>query len=282
MKKIVLLIAACTAGLIAFTSEKMSDNGKAGYTGSPGELYCTDCHSTYALNSGGGSVVLTSTNMTNWLYDSGVTYHMVATVSRTGNLLFGTCVEALTTANANAGTLVITNTAKTAIKTKTVSGVSRRSVVHNLNAGQGTNTYSFTFDWTAPSSNIGDVKFYFTGVAANSNGNENGDYVYSGNQIVTYNLNNGIVELAGGKEISVYPMPVQDHFTLNYELKSTGTVNINLYNSTGALVANLAKKVLNSGDYPDNFYLPQQLSSGTYILSVETDSGIRTRKILIN
>ena len=282
MKKLVLLMAVCVISLVAFTSEKMSDNGKAGYTGSYGELYCTDCHSTYALGAGGGSVALTSTNMSAWTYDPGVTYHMVATVSRTGNSLFGICVEALTTANVNAGTLVITNTAKTSIKTKTVSGVSRRSVVHTLNAGQGTNSYAFTFDWTAPASNIGDVSFFFTGVAANSNGNENGDYVYYGSQVVGYNVNNSISELTSVKEISVYPMPVQDHFTMNYELKNTGSVSINLYNIQGAIVSNLSHKVMSPGNYSDNFYLPEQLSAGTYILSVESESGITSKRILIN
>lgn len=48
-----LLLGILPIAMIAlFTSEKMSDNGKAGYTGSPGEQTCTNCHSDFALNSG--------------------------------------------------------------------------------------------------------------------------------------------------------------------------------------------------------------------------------------
>ncbi|MBK7430999.1 MAG: T9SS type A sorting domain-containing protein [Bacteroidetes bacterium] len=282
MKKLVLIIVACSAIFLSLTAENMDDNGKAGFTGAPGELDCTDCHDTYALNSGGGSVTLTSTNMTGWMYDPGVTYHMIATVSRSQNSLFGICVEALLPTNANAGTLVITNSTLTQIKTKTVTGVSRRSVVHKLDAGQGTGSFSFEFDWTAPATNAGDVTFYFAGNATDANGDEFGDYVYNSSQVVSYNLNNSISELKNNGDISIYPMPIQDQFTVNYDLNSTGAVNINLYTMQGALVSNLTSKVMTSGKHSDKFYLPTQLSAGNYILSIESKSGISSRKILIN
>lgn len=64
-----LLLGILPIAMIAlFTSEKMSDNGKAGYTGSPGEQTCTNCHSDFALNSGGGSIAIGSPTMTNWEY----------------------------------------------------------------------------------------------------------------------------------------------------------------------------------------------------------------------
>lgn len=207
---------------------------------------------------------------------------MTATVSRSQDLLFGVAVEALLPSNDNAGTLVITNTTTTQIKTKTVSGVSRRNVVHKLDAGQGTGSFSFDFDWTAPSTNAGDVTFYFAGNATNANGDEFGDYVYTSSQIVSYNINNSVSEFKNNIDISVYPMPVQDQFTVNYDLQSTGAVKINLYNMQGALVSNLSSQVLNSGKHSDNFYLPTQLSAGNYILSIESESGISSRKILIN
>lgn len=282
MKKIILSIAICGAMIIGLSAEKMSDNGKAGYTGSPGELVCTDCHNTYTLNTGGGSITLTSSNMTNWVYDPGVTYHMTATVSRSANSLFGVCVEALLSSNANAGTLVITNAAKTQIKTKTVSGVSRRSVVHTLDAGQGSGSYSFTFDWTAPTSNVGDVTFYFAGAATNANGDEFGDYIYNGSQVVSYNVSSGISDATKNSSLSVFPMPVVDQFNVNYELKSTGIVNVNLYNLQGALVSKLSSKIMSSGNHTDNYFLPAQLSKGSYILSIETESDVITKKILID
>ncbi len=220
--------------------------------------------------------------MPNWVYDPGVTYHMEATVSRASNSLFGVCVEALLANNTNAGTLVLTNNNTTQIKTKTVSGVSRRSVVHKLDAGQGTGSFTFTFDWTAPATNEGDVTFYFAGNATDADGSEDGDYVYVSSKVCQYNLSNDINSLGDKKEIAVFPMPIQDLFTMNFDLNSTGTVHIKLYSITGELVSILTSKVMSAGTHSEKFYLPTVLSPGNYILSVESDSGVNSRKILVN
>jgi len=177
---------------------------------------------------------------------------------------------------------VITSSTLTQIKTKTVNGVSRRSVVHKLDAGQGSGSFSFTFDWTAPSSNVGDVTFYFAGNASNFNGDEFGDYIYTGSQLVPYNVSSGISDATKNSSLSVYPMPVVDQFSVNYELKSTGVVNVNLYNLQGALVSKLSSKIMSSGNHTDNYFLPEQLSKGSYILSIETESKVITKKILID
>lgn len=170
---------------IIMTSSILSDNGKAGKTGSPGELTCRDCHSDFAANSGGGSITITNTGMTNWQYVPGQTYPITVTVARTGSTVFGLGVECLTAANANAGTFIMTSPAQTQIKTVTVSGVVRNNVVHQLNAGHTNNTKSFTFNWTAPAAGTGTVKFYFAGIAGDFSGDEAGDYVYNGLQTVT-------------------------------------------------------------------------------------------------
>lgn len=281
MKKVILFSALVAGVFIALTAGTMSDNGKAGVTGSPGELDCTDCHSSYALNAGGGSVTAGSTNMTGWMYDPGVTYHMTLTVARSANSLFGIGAEILTASNQNAGTIVITDATHTVIKTKTVSGVSRRNLVHTLNGGAATGSKVFTFDWTAPAAGTGDATMYFCGVAANGNGNENSDYVYLGSQVIAENINNGVSSIEKSSNVSVYPNPIADHFAVDYTVSTTGPVQINMYNMNGALVAKLASKMLSAGTYNDNFYLPSELSAGTYLLSIESASGVTSKKLMV-
>lgn len=287
MKKVLLLLTAIAGTFIILTAGTNSNNGKAGYTNSPGEGNCTTsgCHTSYAVNTGGGSIAISSTNMPmmpSMMYDSGVTYHLTITVARSGNSLFGVCVEALDSTGNNAGTLIINNSAKTQIKTRTISGVVRRSVVHQLNGGASTGNMAFTFDWTSPATNIGNVTFYFAGVAANGGGTPLGDYVYYSNQVVTFNTLSGIANLNSANKISVYPMPVQNYFTVNYQTKSTGTVKMKLYTMQGSLAAELFNKIEVSGEHTENFYLPENLSSGNYILNIESPEGISSQKILIN
>lgn len=185
MIKKLLFAALPIIAFAIFTGEQMSDNGKAARTGSPGEVYCTDCHSDYTRNSGGGSIAIAAPTMTGFQYTPGQTYNMSVTVSRGANSLFGVGIEALTSANANAGTLNITDAASTQIKSATISGVSRRNIVHTLNGGATAGSKVFNFSWTAPAAGTGNVTFYFAGVAGDGDGNESGDYVYSGSQLLT-------------------------------------------------------------------------------------------------
>lgn len=173
------------AALAALTSATMSDNGKAARTGSPGEADCTDCHGDFTLNSGGGSISISAPGMSGNQYTPGQTYTMSVTVSRGANSLFGVGIEALTSTNANAGTLNITDAASTQIKSATISGVSRRNIVDTLGGGAGSGSKVFNFSWTAPTAGTGNVTFYFAGVAADADGNESGDYVYRSSQVYT-------------------------------------------------------------------------------------------------
>ena len=122
--------------LIAFTffsSEKMSDNGRAGKTGSPGELFCTECHNSFAINSGGGSISLQSPGTPTFEYTPGITYNMSVTVAHATINLFGVGIEALTASNNNAGTLNITDAVSTQIKNALVMSVRQNKLIvpHN-------------------------------------------------------------------------------------------------------------------------------------------------------
>ncbi|MFN8145193.1 MAG: choice-of-anchor V domain-containing protein [Bacteroidia bacterium] len=169
--------------VVLLSSTMMSDNGRAGKTGSPGEATCIDCHGDYSANMAGGSIAISG--ITGGSYTPGTTYNLSITVARSGMTVFGLGCEALTSSNTNAGTLVITNSAETQLKSATVSGVSRQSVVHQLDGGATNNTHTFNFNWTAPAAGTGNVTLYYAGIAGDHDGNESGDYVYNGSLALT-------------------------------------------------------------------------------------------------
>ncbi len=181
MKKVLCSVVAAFVILLILTSGNSGTTGKAGNTGSPGEATCNQsgCHNSFADNTGGGSIALTSSNMTGWGYQPGVVYHMSLTVNRTGSTVFGIGLEALDPTNADAGTL--TPGSGTSLL---AAPNGRMNLVHTFNGGLANNTRTFNFDWTAPSSNVGNVTFWFTGVAGNNNGGVNLDYVYTGTPVV--------------------------------------------------------------------------------------------------
>lgn len=183
MLKRVTLFSTLGLSLVLLTSAYLSDTGRAGKTGSPGETTCISCHGDFTANSGGGTIALNG--ITGGSYTPGTTYNLSVTVSRTGSTVFGLGCEALTTANTNAGSFIITNSAETHILSATVSGSSRSSVTHQLDGGASNNTHTFSFDWTAPAAGTGDVTLYYAGIAGNYDGGEGGDYVYDGSLTLT-------------------------------------------------------------------------------------------------
>lgn len=207
LNRISFIVSAAMLVLL-LASGAQNDDGRAGRTGSPGENTCVNsCHNTFALNSGTGSVVVTAANMPNWEYVPGTTYQITATVSLTGSVLFGIGLECLTSSGSNAGSLSITDPASTQFLNATVGGNSRRNLVHTLGGGSGTGSKAFTFNWTAPSTNIGAVTFYFAGNASNNNGMGSGDRIYSGSQVVTPSMATGLDDGTSALRMSVFPNP---------------------------------------------------------------------------
>ena len=165
-----------------------SISGRSGSTGSPTESTCTSCHSSYALNAGGGSIAITH-NIPTSGYVPGSTYAISVTVAQTGFSLFGFGFEALTSSNTSAGTIMVTNT--TTMKLST-AGNGRVNITHKTNGGSGTSPVAFSFNWTAPATNLGTITFFAAGDACNNNGNEFGDYVYSTSLAIAPSNNNTI------------------------------------------------------------------------------------------
>jgi hypothetical protein len=283
MKRSIILTLTVLAVFISLTAAMMDENGKAGYTGSPGEVTCntTNCHNSYALNSGGGSVSATCT-MVNWKYEPLTTYTIQVKVAKSGVHLFGVGVEILDASNNNAGTITVTDAVHTQIKTRTVSGVARRNLVHKLNGGAGTDSVIFSFNWTSPDTTTGPITMYYAGNATNANGNESGDYIYTGSQAITPSTGNKVAEIVTVDGFSVFPNPVNKNFTIHYSLNKSENVNVKLYDLHGALVSVLLNEDRQSGENNDYVALPAACTTGVYLLSIESPSGRVSKKLIVN
>lgn len=244
MKKLVSLgfpLCLCLMFLLSSYSLQDDPNGKAGASGAPGETTCnaTDCHNSFAVNSGTGSVTISSPNLTDWAYVPGTTYTISVTVAQSSINLFGLCFEALKPNGDNAGTLHAGT--GTQIKNKTIGGFQRKSITHNDNTGATANTHTFTFTWDAPATDIGNITFYVAGLAANANGTEIGDRVYSTSQVVTA-ATVGLDEIASSKEaVLLYPNPAQHNLTFSTSELSTLVYEIIIIDLSGKTVLSLKK-----------------------------------------
>ena len=282
MKKAILLLSAFVAILAGTAFDIMSDNGKAGYTGSPSELTCIDCHSTYnTSNSGSGSgTIYVTSSMNNWQYTPGQTYTVNVIVKQTAKPLFGFGFEALTASNTNAGTIQVTNSVKTRLATKTVSGVTRNNIVHQLNGGLHTDSAVFTFNWVAPATNVGNVTFYFSGVAANNNGNENNDYVYNSSKLVTPASATGIAEVKKSNSLKMH-VNAEGKIVVSYSSTTVAQPRVDIYDLKGVMVSSHTLDEVGSGDVELELDRPYGAGEGVYLVSLMSGNNVYSGKIYL-
>lgn len=179
MKKILVLIPLFVI-LSSFAVLINSSAPNQGYTGADG-LYCTNCHSTNVLNSGGGSI--TAAGLPSGTYSAGTVYNFSIQIAHgtTNRRRFGFSIEARNSAGQKVGTFSSTNP-NAAINGDELSHLNAPSFVTNqLN-------YTYTgLRWTAPANPSpadATVTFYYVGVAGNGSGSS-GDFVHAGTQTVS-------------------------------------------------------------------------------------------------
>jgi uncharacterized protein (TIGR03437 family) len=181
------------------------DPGKAGV---PGESTCTEagCHVGTALNGGAGSVKVTFPAGLN--YVPGVTQHLVVTIAdpTPTQRFWGFQLTARPSADSKSQAGSFTPTDRfTAVVCSSFSGLLLNStqwtfidfpqkqncpdlrplayVEHTFDGGSRpkTGSQTYEFDWTPPASAVGNIVIYVAGNAANGDGNNTGDHIYTAN-----------------------------------------------------------------------------------------------------
>jgi uncharacterized protein (TIGR03437 family) len=174
-----------------------------GYAGVPGEDgTCVACHSGSGLNAGAGSVTVSFPN--GLQYTPGVTQHWTVTIADPAQHVWG---FELTTRQASSASTVAGTFHSTDNHTQLMCSQSNLFIFqqvaytsgsqtcpsndpliyveHNLagyNATKGTTgSATYQFDWTPPSTNVGNIVVYAAGNAANGDLTPNGDHVYAVN-----------------------------------------------------------------------------------------------------
>ena len=150
----------------------------AGYTGAPQEEpeACAECHVPPDAGTGKISITAPQTYVPGQTYPITVTHQNVDPT----RLRWGFQLTVLDTASdEKAGQLQSTD-GLTQVISNAGPGSARQYIEHSAAGtfiGQQNGT-SWTFNWTAPATDVGPVQFYAAGNQANNDGNTSGDYIY--------------------------------------------------------------------------------------------------------
>ena len=161
--------------------EAYSGGPPASYSGAPGETNCTECHFSFPVNSGTGSVQITGIPHD---YIPSHQYQVTVKTSQQNAVYWGFEMTSIDRLGQRAGTFsfpVIT-TPVMQIETGIVGGNSR-DYIEQTGDGLYTNGVfdfnSWTFTWTAPAQRIGQIGFYAAGNGADGTGGPGNDYIYT-------------------------------------------------------------------------------------------------------
>ncbi len=182
-KTLVLVLFLCGGAALLFTNRlggarvaARSTGPAVGHTGAPGERDCAECHLGPNSSAGTLNLGVPRAYVPGQTYDLTVTH---ATVDQTRKR-WGFQLTALDDNGQKAGTLVVAGDGYTQVLNQQEPFPMRQYIEHTA-AGtfrDQLNGATWTFRWTAPATDVGNVTFYAAGNQANSDGSSAGDNIF--------------------------------------------------------------------------------------------------------
>lgn len=287
MQKVFLRIfapAAALALVLLFSEGRTNDNqpppGNANDPPSNGSCAKSGCHSDNPVQSGSQVISLTigpdaanQNPLSSFTYVPGTTYTMVFDILSSTGGSYGFQMIGLDNTNAQAGNFAVTNAANTSLLTLGSSG---KSYIGHKAAST---VKTWTFNWTAPSSNVGDISFYAIANVANGNGNRTGDNIYTSTLVLSPASSTGF-QSSGSMPLGLSPNPASGAVRLSFEGKGEGETIVSLTEVSGRKVAELYRGSSEAGQHDLMVELPSGLAHGMYIMSVKDGSRLAHSRVI--
>ena len=169
----------------------------------PTSLNCTSCH---AGNSNNGDSNFTIVGLPSF-YTPNRTYELSLLLDKNASSYGFQAIAK--SGNDNAGSLTAVSSGMT---------IDGGYAEHNTPSTTG----QWTFEWTAPASDVGMVTFYASGLVANSNGNNQGDSVYT----LTVDMNSSSSQNIPQVQDLVWSQPTRGAIYSSPTIGSDGTIYI--------------------------------------------------------
>jgi len=291
MKKNTLIIVLFIAslGLISFSvidhdpihSNMKSGGGPTDNTNAPTEKTCSGPEGTSACHSGGipdnsGPATCAIISSGGIMYVPGQTYTITPTITHATRIRFGFQCTARRLSNNNvAGNIIVSDATNTWLHPATFANcTSCQYICHTLSGSSfPTTTGQWSFIWTAPATNIGNVRFYACfGAANNNNTNDSGDETYYTTLTLTPSMT-GINELEFLYDISISPNPSTGEFFVKTEI--TDSKEFSVFNVQGKLVEQFSSSAeINKIDLKNQ-------PKGLYFVKITSGEKTAVKKIII-
>lgn len=252
-----------------------SGGAAAGNTGAPGEGSCAGCHGTAASGAG--------FNLLEWAdginnYTPGETYSIELTMDDASSKNGFQLVALTASGNAQAGSIIATD----ALKTQVMNGQAGKQYLGHRAAGNSSSQWSF--DWTAPASNVGNVIFYVATNKTNNNGQTSGDLIRlsqhtfaapeTGVSLTAYEQIQASLSIGFNKEAG--------RITILFATDESEPLHVNIMNAQGQSVQAHSLGMSYPGENNKDVRLNSTLSTGIYFVNFFVGNKAYSEKILID
>ncbi|MCG8577796.1 MAG: Reeler domain-containing protein [Flavobacteriales bacterium] len=284
MKKIILLsLPVLTIGLYSFFDKEgtvskyhvdgietvdYSSNPPTGKTGAPFESTCTDCH-TGDVNPAAGTIDFTVSGAAGTYYP-GQMYPI--TISTTTGDKNGFELIAVDESETQAGSF----TAGTNSGISTAGGYDY--VRHTASSG----VTAWTFDWTAPDSDVGDVTFYYAFNISDQGGSTANDDIYVGSMTLSLANDVGFSEHDQLEEAYkvMYNNETQEMIA-NYTTFDNTHILFHVQDLNGREVGRMDLGYQEPGDHQQTIELNDIRAEGIYLVSIFIGNKVLTEKVYV-
>ncbi|MDZ4665359.1 MAG: choice-of-anchor V domain-containing protein [Bacteroidota bacterium] len=292
MKNFIVITSfvACVIVCASYTNKyKKTSGAHPGSTGAPLDLTCAQagCHTD-------AQIILNAVNNNTLIFSSidssyipGATYNITVQVSGSAaspTAKFGFEIGVLKDSDSlNIGTFNITDNTRTQIITHPIATDLRYSVTHKT-AGTpalSANFNQWTFNWTAPSVNEGDITFWYATNCTNNNGQETGDRIYLHSFQIHPDPASSVKEIADDYELKVFFDGESNNIAINYDLKGLRNVQLSVFDITGKTIHN-GTQTKQSGVQKQKINLGSNYSKGTYLVQLQINDQKVIKKLIIN
>ncbi len=240
-----------------------------GYSGAPGSdgSCAATCH-----GSAGGTIEVSGFPSE---YTPGQTYS-IAVTHNGGNAIEqfnGSC--RVGNGSVNAGVI------ESGTNTVTYSTTGETNGVHFTSTDQD----SGTFDWTAPSSQTGNVKLYVAGLQGNKSG-PNTQLILESSELVTDVREDGSPGVPKYYKLSNnFPNPFNPTTSIGFDLPRRSRVTIEIFNLLGQRIARLTDEEYPAGSHRVTWNGTssdgQSVPTGIYLYRLEAGDFIETKKMVL-
>jgi len=234
-------------------------------TGAPGEANCTQCHSDGAVLAANATNGIAAAGLT--AYEVGQTYTFVA--GTTVGVNNGFQMTVLDNSGAKAGSFVV-GAANTAIQTNG----GKEYINHS------TKSAAFTFEWTAPSVDMGPLTAYFSVNGSNGNNNTMGDGIYVGTISIPSAATSGLTNHQKQDEkVNMFFNENSNELNVKYSLKEKSNLMVQVVDLSGKIIEEVQLGQKSFGPHSSKIQLENIQNEGIYIVSLFINNGIYSRKI---